>query len=63
MSASNVRALDAFDLLAKRVVMDFQLAPLVFDALRLQMAKDDAVLFVEQLDLIYSAKCPVKKNG
>ncbi len=43
--------------------MDFQLAPLVFDALRLQMAKDDAVLFVEQLDLIYTAKCPVKKGN
>lgn len=58
---SNLTALDAFHLLARRVVMDFQLAPLVFDALRLRMTQEDAVLLVEQLDLIYSAKCPARE--
>lgn len=61
LSDSNVRALEAFHLLARRVVMDFQLAPLVFDALRFRLSSQDAVLLVEQLDLIYAHRCPVER--
>jgi hypothetical protein len=61
LSSSNVRALETFALLARRIVMDFQLTPLVFDALRLRLTPDEAVLLVEQLDLIYAHRCPVSK--
>jgi len=41
-------------------VRDFQLAPLVFDAVRLQLTPGDAVSLIEQLDLIYAQRCPVR---
>jgi len=52
--------LNAYELLARRIVVDFQLAPLVFDVLRIQMAHSDARLFVELLDLTYDVRCPMK---
>lgn len=61
LSEANLQALDAFELLARRIVVDFQLAPLVFEALRLQMTATDARVFVESLDLIYDIRCPVKR--
>ena len=61
LSEANIRALTTFQLLARRVVMDFQLAPLVFDALRLRLTPEDAVLLVESLDLIYDHRCPLQK--
>jgi hypothetical protein len=63
LSPANVRALEAFTLLARRVVMDFNLAPLVFEALRFRLSPTDAVLLVESLDLIYAHRCPVKTNA
>lgn len=60
LSTSNLGAFEVFDLLARRVVVDFQLSPLVFDAVRLRLTKENAVLLIEQLDLIYEAKCPRK---
>jgi hypothetical protein len=63
LSPGNLQALDAFDLLARRVVYDFQLSPLVFEALKLKMRPDEVRPFVEALDLIYEHRCPVKRHG
>lgn len=59
ISPANRRALEVFALLARRIVQDFDLAPLVFDAIRLRLTPEDAVLLVESLDLIYAHRCPV----
>ena len=61
LSEANTRALNTFALLVRRVVLEFHLAPLVFDALRLRLTPEDAVLLVEQLDLIYTHRYPVEK--
>jgi len=61
LSEANLQALEAFDLLGRRVVVDFQLAPLVFETLRLRLTQSDARVLVESLDLIYDMRCPVKR--
>lgn len=63
LSAANREALDTFGLMARRVVVDFQLAPLVFDALSLQLSRARARLLVESLDLIYSIRCPPPRSN
>lgn len=50
-----------FNLLARRIVKDLHLTPLVFDALALQMTTAEVVLLVESLDLIYFHRCPPPK--
>jgi hypothetical protein len=62
LSEGNLKALEVFDLLARRIVQDFQLAPLVFDACALRLTRDEARLLVESLDLIYDIRCPVKTS-
>lgn len=61
LSDANLSALDVYDLLARRIVVDFQLAPLVFETLRLRLTQTDARALVESLDLIYDIRCPVKR--
>jgi hypothetical protein len=63
LSPANLRALDVYGSLAKRVVVDFHLEPLVFDALSLHLTSDDARLLVELLDVIHAEKNPPAKHG
>lgn len=56
------RSLAAFDLLGRRVVMDFHLSPLVFEALGLRLTRADIRGLVEALDLIYDIRYPVKRE-
>lgn len=62
LSPANVRAFEAFDLLARRIVKDFQLAPLVFEALRLRLSPEEAIGLVDALDLIYTHRCPLRPD-
>ena len=62
LSRLNRQALDVYDLLAKRIVLDFGLEPLVFDALNLSLTTDEARLLVEQLECIHRERCPVKRG-
>lgn len=57
LSGSNLQALGVYGLLARRVVTDFRLEPLVFDSVQLRLTAEQAWLLVEQLDLIHSARC------
>lgn len=61
LSEANRVALETFGLLARRIVVDFQLAPLVFEALTIKVSRERARLLVESLDLIYSIRCPPPK--
>lgn len=63
LSPANLQALEAYDLLARRIVLDFALAPLVFEALRLRLSTEGARLLVESLDLIHEIRCPLKRPG
>jgi hypothetical protein len=58
LSAGNLRALQTYQLLARRVVVDFRLEGLVFDGLRLRLTADETRRLVEQLDLIHAERCP-----
>lgn len=63
LSETDLQALDAFDLLGRRIVMEFRLAPLVFEALGLRFrSRAEARRFVEKLDLIYDLRYPVKTH-
>lgn len=55
------RALMLHSLLARRVVMDFHLAPLAFDVAGLALTRLEALTLFESLHLIHEARCPVPK--
>ncbi len=64
LSRANLLALETFDRLNSRSVVDFGLQPLVFDAMRLRLTQDEALLLLDSLDVIYDVRCPVKRpNG
>ena len=47
-------ALQAYRLLARPVVQDLGLVPLVFDLLQIRCSTDEAVALMERLDVIHS---------
>jgi len=58
LSEGNLRALDLYQLLARRVVVDFHLAPLAFDIIDGRMTQVDARALFDQLHLIHETRCP-----
>lgn len=63
LTEGNWRAMDVYDLLARRVVVDFHLEPLAFELLGLRLTRDEARSLFEQLHLIHEMRCPVKTHG
>ena len=63
LTEGNWRALELYDVLARRVVQDFQLAPLVFQIMGVKVTRDEARGLLEQLAVIHEWRCPIQTNG
>lgn len=63
LSPANLQALRVYDLMARRVVVDFSLEQLVFEALRLEMRAADVELLIDQLSLIHNERNPIQAHG
>ncbi len=55
-----MQALQVYDALARRVVIDLQLQPMVFDVLGVQITRDEGVALLDALSSIHHARNPVR---
>ena len=63
LSRRHLRALEVYACLARRVIVDFHLEPMVFDVLQLQMTHEEALTLLDDLDLIHTFRTQESTRG